>query len=86
MPRFRKDDPPRQALLAGNGDLLRGEVEAVTKTHIGFRSGLENLKVPTDRVKAIIWLQPAEKEAKPATPEAKKEESIFERRLQRHAR
>ncbi|HEV7403032.1 MAG TPA: TlpA disulfide reductase family protein [Chthoniobacteraceae bacterium] len=86
VPRFRKDDPPRQALLAGNGDLLRGEVEAVTKTHIGFRSGLENLKVPTDRVKAIIWLQPAEKDAKPASAAATKAESLFERRLQRHTR
>jgi thiol-disulfide isomerase/thioredoxin len=86
VPRFRKDDPPRQALLAGNGDLLRGEVEAITKSTIGFRSGLETLKVPVDRVKAIIWLQPPDKEAKPATPEAKKEESLFERRLQRHTR
>ncbi len=57
IPRFRKDDPPRQALLAANGDVLRGEVEAVTSTHLGFRSGLESLKVPLDRIKAVIWLK-----------------------------
>ncbi|MEZ0390329.1 MAG: hypothetical protein ACAI34_24840, partial [Verrucomicrobium sp.] len=57
VPRFRKEDPPRHALIAANGDVLRGEIEAVTSTHFGFRSGLENLKVPRNRVKAVIWLK-----------------------------
>ena len=66
VPRFRKDDAPRHALVALNGDVLHGEIEAVTASHFGFRSGLENLRVPRDRVKAAIWLKkPAEDAAKP---------------------
>ena len=57
IPRFRKADPPRHALIASNGDLLRGSIEAVTATHFGFRSGLESLQIPMDRVKAAIWLK-----------------------------
>jgi peroxiredoxin len=66
VPRFRKDDPPRHALIAANGDVLRGEIEAITESHFGFRSGLENLKVPRDRVKAAVWLRKplGEEEAK----------------------
>ncbi|MCB1207770.1 MAG: TlpA family protein disulfide reductase [Verrucomicrobiales bacterium] len=66
VPRFRRDDPPRQVLLAANGDLLRGEIEAFAAKHYAFRSGLENLKIPAERVAAAIWLQPAAKpEPKP---------------------
>jgi peroxiredoxin len=57
IPRFRKDAPPRHALLAANGDVLRGEIEAATATHFAFRSGLEMLRIPRDRVKAVIWLK-----------------------------
>lgn len=57
VPRFRKDLPPRHVLLAANGDVLRGEIEAVTPGHFGFRSGLETLRVPRERVKAAIWLK-----------------------------
>ncbi|WP_050023511.1 TlpA disulfide reductase family protein [Verrucomicrobium sp. BvORR034] len=57
VPRFRKEHPPRHVLIAANGDVLRGEIEAATATHLGFRSGLETLKVPRDRVKAAVWLQ-----------------------------
>lgn len=65
VPRFQKDDPPRHLLLAANGDVLRGEIEAATATHLGFRCGLETLDVPRDRVRAVIWLKPPE--ANPAT-------------------
>ena len=58
IPRFRKDDPPRHALLAANGDLLRGEIEAITNTQLGFRVGLDTLRVPRDRVQSVIMLQP----------------------------
>jgi thiol-disulfide isomerase/thioredoxin len=67
VPRFRRDDLPRHALLAANGDVLRGEIEAATASHFGFRSGLENLRVPRDRVTAVIWLKPPDKDAPPAT-------------------
>jgi peroxiredoxin len=67
VPRFEKDDPPRHVLLAANGDLLRGEIEAATASHFGFRSGLENLDVPRDRVTAVIWLKPPDPNA-PVAP------------------
>src|SRR5690606_22322547 len=57
VPRFRKENPPRHVLIAANGDLLRGEIEAITSTHIGFQSGLEMLKIPRDRVKAAVWVK-----------------------------
>lgn len=63
VPRFRKETPPRHILIAANGDLLRGEIEAMTSTHVGFRSGLETLRIPRDRMKAAVWLKkPAEGE------------------------
>jgi thiol-disulfide isomerase/thioredoxin len=73
VPRFRRDDPPRHALLAANGDVLRGEIEAVTESHFGFRSGLENLRVPRDRVKAAIWLG---KPREPGEPAAEKSPAL----------
>ena len=57
VPRFRKEDPPRHALLAANGDILRGEIDAVTNTQFGFRVGLETLRVPRDRVTSVVALQ-----------------------------
>lgn len=56
VPRFRKEDPPRHALIAANGDLLRGVIEAATANHFAIRSGLETIQVPRDRVKAAVWL------------------------------
>jgi thiol-disulfide isomerase/thioredoxin len=56
VPRFRKEDPPRHALIAANGDLLRGVIEAATAKHFAIRSGLETLQVPRDRVTAAVWL------------------------------
>lgn len=55
IPRFRRDDPPKHVLLAENGDLLRGEIEGLTPSHIAFRSGLESIRVPRDRVAAAVW-------------------------------
>ena len=75
VPRFRRDDPPRHALLAPNGDVLRGEIEASTGTHFAFRSGLEALRVPIDRVRAVIWLRKPVEETAPsaaATPALKR--------------
>jgi peroxiredoxin len=56
VPRFRKEDPPKHALLAANGDVLRGVIEAATAGHFSVRSGLETIQVPRDRVKAAVWL------------------------------
>lgn len=56
VPRFRKEDPPRHALVAANGDILRGVIEAATAEHFAVRSGLETIQVPRERVKAAVWL------------------------------
>ncbi len=68
VPRFRRDDPPRHALVASNGDVLHGEIEAITASSFGFRSGLERLSVPRDRVKAAIWLKKPDPNAPPPSP------------------
>ncbi|HWB07470.1 MAG TPA: TlpA disulfide reductase family protein [Verrucomicrobiales bacterium] len=63
LPRMRRDDPPRQVLIGRNGDLLRGEIEAMTSTHLSFRAGLETFKVPLDRVSAAVWVKKPDKNA-----------------------
>jgi|694.fasta_scaffold09451_9 thiol-disulfide isomerase/thioredoxin len=64
IPRFRRDSPPQHVLIAGNGDLLRGVIEAATSQHFAVRSVLETIRVPADRVSAVIWLE--KPDAKPA--------------------
>lgn len=56
VPRFRRDDPPTHVVLAPNGDLLRGRLNAVTDTHVHFESRLEEFRFPRERVAAVIWL------------------------------
>lgn len=69
IPRFRRESPPAHVLVATNGDLLRGVIEAATTRHFAVRSGLENVQVPVDRVSAVIWLEkPDEKPARAAAP------------------
>ena len=68
VPRFRKDDPPHQALIAANGDVLRGQIEAATAASFAFRAGLQELTVPRNRVKAAIWLDKATDTASVAEP------------------
>jgi peroxiredoxin len=84
VPRYEKDDPPRHVLLAGNGDVLRGEIEAATASHFGFRSGLEHLDVPRDRVTAVIWLKPPDPNA--AAPAATAAPSLLEDNIQMRVR
>ncbi|HEX2748217.1 MAG TPA: TlpA disulfide reductase family protein, partial [Verrucomicrobiales bacterium] len=71
LPRLRRDDPPRQVLIGRNGDLLRGEIEAMTSTHLSFRAGLETFKVPLDRVAAAVWVKKPDKTAPAAKAEDK---------------
>lgn len=76
LPRLRREDPPRQVLIGRNGDLLRGEIEGITNTHLAFRSGLENFKVPLDRVAAAVWLiVPPRPEPKKDAPAPKKKDN-----------
>lgn len=57
VPRFRRDVMPTHALIAPNGDLVRGRLEAATGQRVKFTSGLETIEVPMDRVQAMVWLQ-----------------------------
>ena len=83
VPRFRKDDPPRHALIGVNGDVLRGEIEAMTANHYGFRSGLENLRVPRDRVNAVVWLKKPDSAAPSAAPDKNPVLALLDRPTQR---
>jgi peroxiredoxin len=85
VPRFRKDAPPRHALLAANGDVLRGEIEAATATHFGFRSGLETLRIPRERVKAAIWLKKPQK-GDTASTDKNPARSGLDQMIERHTR
>lgn len=79
IPRFRRDDQPTHILVAANGDLLRGHIEAVSTNHIRVRSGLETINIPRERVSAAIWLLPPDKNApkniEPAKPDEKTAEN-----------
>lgn len=85
VPRFRKEDLAPHAIIAANGDVLRGEIEAATGTHFGFRSGLETFRVPRDRVKAAIWLKKPLPEAA-AAPEAGPTQKLLESKITRRIR
>jgi thiol-disulfide isomerase/thioredoxin len=76
VPRFRRGTPQEHVLIAGNGDLLRGHLVAVDDKTVVFRSRLEEVVVPRDRVAAAVWLLPLDKDgedAKGKEPEAKAE-------------
>jgi hypothetical protein len=80
VPRFRRDDLPPHALLGTNGDLIRGEIEAMTSTHFAFRAGLESLRIPRERVSAAVWLK--KPEAEPPRPVVEAAETPLEKLLQ----
>lgn len=86
LPRLRREDPPRQVLIGYNGDLLRGEIEAMTSTHLGFRAGLETFKVPIDRVAAAVWVKPPPASPKAGGPEAPAAQETRETKVFREAR
>jgi len=58
IPRFRRATPPTHVLLAPNGDVLRGRITSATENLITFASGLDELRVPMERVSTAIWLNP----------------------------
>lgn len=57
VPRFRRGTPQEHVLIAGNGDLLRGHLVSADEKDIVFRSRLEEVVVPRERVAAAVWLQ-----------------------------
>ena len=73
LPRVHRDSPPRHILIGRNGDLLRGEIESMSNSHLLFRAGLETFKVPRDRVTSAVWVTKAEKGDAKEPPEAEKD-------------
>jgi thiol-disulfide isomerase/thioredoxin len=65
VPRRLREDQPRHLLVARNGDVLRGTVEAMDTSRLTLRSGLEVLEVPRGRV--ALMVMPAG-EVKPWVP------------------
>ncbi len=57
IPRFRRDLIPTHALIASNGDVLRGHIDAATAARVKFTSGLDTSTIPSDRIAAAVWLQ-----------------------------
>lgn len=64
VPRFRREQFPLHALLASNGDLVRGQVDAATDKLVRFTSGLETHDLPAERLQAILWLTKPESKDK----------------------
>ncbi len=83
VPRFRRDDPPKHAILGPNGDLLRGEIEAATASDFAFRSGLETFTIPRDRVTAAIWLKKPPEGAAPPPAQKTAMQALLDRKLLR---
>jgi thiol-disulfide isomerase/thioredoxin len=71
IPRFRRDNPPTHLLLAQNGDLLRGTLISMDDQLIRFRSRLDEIRLPRERIGGVIWLrreelpEPKQYEAQP---------------------
>ncbi|MCB1227184.1 MAG: TlpA family protein disulfide reductase [Verrucomicrobiales bacterium] len=63
IPRAMRDDPPQHALIAPNGDVLRGTVIALTPQAVRLRSGLDELTIPTRQLAALVWLKPLPSQA-----------------------
>ncbi|MDB6118519.1 MAG: resA 3, partial [Verrucomicrobiaceae bacterium] len=64
IPRFRQGQPPPHALVAANGDMVMGEVDAATNKLVRFTTGTETHDLPTDLVRAIVWLAKPKTKAK----------------------
>ena len=58
IPRFHRENPPTQVLVAPNGDLLRGRLQSVRGDQIEFVTRNEEVILPRSRVSAIVWLRP----------------------------
>jgi len=72
IPRFRRQTPPTHALIAPNGDVLRGTLVGLDASQVVFESRLEELRLDRSRIAAIVRLQTpaAKKTAGPETAAA----------------
>lgn len=58
LPRLRRVPPPKHILIGNNGDLLRGEISTITSKNVAVRVGLNELKLPRERLAAFVWVAP----------------------------
>lgn len=58
LPRFLRNDPPRQVLVATNGDMVRGTLDGGDNEQLWLRSGSSRSRIPHERTTAVIWLTP----------------------------
>ncbi len=71
IPRHRRKNPPTHLMVAYNGDLLRGRLVSMGEEHVTFRSRLDDLQIPRDRVGMLVWLDKAgEEDAQAESPDA----------------
>ena len=76
LPRVRRNPPPRHLLIGRNGDLLRGEIQALTGKRLAFRTGWESFQIPRDRLAAIVWLgEPGRDDDEPEQAQVEDEDS-----------
>ncbi len=66
VPRFRRESPPTHVLIAKNGDLVRGRIDAATDKLVKFTAGLETSTVAVNLLEAIVWLQKPDTKPPPA--------------------
>ena len=62
VPRFRRNNPPTHALIASNGDVLRGRLVSINAEDVQFESRLEPLRINRSRIAAIVQLESRKKE------------------------
>ena len=63
VPRFRRNNPPTHALIASNGDVLRGRLVSINAEDVQFESRLEPLRINRSRIGAIVQLESRKKES-----------------------
>lgn len=63
VPRFRRNNPPTHALIASNGDVLRGRLVSINAEDVQFESRLEPLRINRSRIAAIVQLESRKKES-----------------------
>lgn len=72
VPRAQRESAPTHAIVAPNGDVLRGGLVSASGNEIVFRSAEEDIVLPRNRVATIIWLRedPAATEGLSATSQS----------------
>ncbi len=58
LPRQLWKRPPTHVLVARSGDLVRGRLLEMSKSHVRFDTGANELRFPVEKLIAIIWLHP----------------------------